>query len=183
MKQPVTIWPHLIPFIFNEMEGDMSASTPSKKVKLIKLSKSSNLGLFLMILLERSNPDIDTSRITGHSIFLSIEKRKGLQAHKATLFSKCRNNNQVIELDPDDCHIFNNYLEYLLRMCLISYINGYTDSPLTDNIVREAIRRFMVRHELFEYDIDPEALRVAYYNNVKKSALLAYQQARSMNKR
>lgn len=183
VRRPAEIWPHLIPFLFNEMEGDVSASTPSKKVKLIRLSKSSNLGLFLLILLERSNPDIDSSKTTGHSLFLSIEKRKGLQAHKATLFRKYRNKNYVLEITAEDNHILNNYLEYQMRMCLVSYINGYTDSPLTDNIVRYAIRRFMVRHELFEYDIDPEGLRVIYYNNCKKSALLAYQQARAMNKR
>lgn len=183
IKKPAVIWPHLIPFLFNEMEGDMSASTPTKRVKLIKLSKSSNLGLFILLLLQRSNPEKEIAPNTSHSFFISIEKNKGLQAHKATIFSRHRSNTSALELTEEDNHSLNNYLEYQMRTCLINYINGYVDSSMTDNIVREAIRRFMVRHELFDFDIDPETFRVMYYNNknTKSGCLLSYQQSRSIN--
>jgi len=166
---PVKIKPHLIPFLFNEMEGDSTATTEDKKVKLVRITKRSTMGFILMILQERITPDYDLEKITGHTLFLSVEKN--VHGNKATLFRKVNNTNFELMLHPDDVDFFNEFLEDLFRITLVSYIQGYAAKP-NDNQVRFAIFKYMELHELFQYEVDPESLRRMYYTSLKKKHIL-----------
>lgn len=166
---PVKIKPHLIPFLFNELEGDSSATTEDKKVKLVRITKRSTMGMILIILQERVTPDYDLEKITGHEIFLTVEKN--IKGNKATLFRKVNNTVFELMLHPDDVDFFNEFLEDLFRITLVSYVQGYAAKP-NDNQVRYAVYKYMELHELFQYEVDPESLRRMYYTALKKKHLL-----------
>lgn len=175
---PVTIRPHLIPFLFNEMEGEQSATTEVKKAKLIKITKSSSLGLLLIILQERITPDYDLEKITGHTLFLSVEKNN--KGNKATLFRKVNHTGYEIQLLPADVVFFNEFLENIYRTSLIAYISGYSSSG-GEKQVRQAIHQFMLKHDLYDYNIDPESMRREYYRAQKKNMILHRFQFRNSN--
>lgn len=175
---PVTIKPHLIPFLFNELEGDSDAAIPERKVKLVHITRRSTMGVILLILQERITPDYDLEKITGHSIFLSVEKN--LSGNKATLFRRVKNRDTLLELLPEDVAFFNEFLENIFRNTMVSFVNGFKSRD-DEHQVREAIHRFMLKHNLYETNIDPESLRAEYYRAQKKKGSLQRFQFRNKN--
>lgn len=160
------------------MEGEHSATTENRKVKLIKITKNSNIGLLLIILQERITPDYNLEKITGHTLFLTVEKN--ISGNKATLFRRVNSTNYELELIEEDVYFFNEFLENIFRTSLVSFINGFARSQ-GEKKVREAIHQFMVKHDLYEYSIDPETLRQEYYRSQKKNMTLHRFQFRGAN--
>ena len=162
----VYIRPHLISFLFNELEGEKEGFYEFKKSKLIRVTKMSVLGQFIHLFKTRATDKV-SSKISGYHIFLSIDKNDS-KNNEGTVYEKINQNNIHLELLPGDVKLLNDHLESLFRISLAKFIEGYIKNRSGTKFVNDAIHEFMLEHNLYDTEIDPESLRGFYYRSKKK---------------
>lgn len=165
----VSIRPHLVSFLFQELEGETQAVYGDKKVKLSKISRSSLLGQMIDEFKAFSNQKkLSTSR--SFSIFLKITEsgeKSGL------VHEKHDTNYNVLELSAVHVKMINDFFENIFRISLVEFIKGYAQGTASKKFINEAIDQFMINHNLYTTEIDPESLRRSYYNAIKKKHSLS----------
>lgn len=166
----VYIRPHLISFLFNELEGEKEGFYEFKKSKLIRVTKMSVLGQFIHLFKTRATDKV-SSKISGYHIFLSIDLNDHNKS-EGTVYEKINQNNIHLELLPGDVKLLNDHLESLFRISLVEYIEGYIKHRSGQKFVNDGIHEFMLLHNLYDTEIDPESLRRFYYNSKKKDSSL-----------
>lgn len=166
----VYIRPHLISFLFNELEGEKEGFYEFKKSKLIRVTKMSVLGQFIHLFKTRATERV-SSKISGYHIFLSIDINDS-KNNEGTVYEKINQNNIHLELLATDVKLLNDHLESLFRISLVEFVHGYIKHRSGTKFVNDAIHEFMLLHCLYDTEIDPESLRRAYYNSKKKSKCL-----------
>lgn len=165
----VTVRPHLVSFLFQELEGETQAVYGNKKVKLAKISKASLLGQMIMIFKTRATP-IEKKTLKSFGVFLTLEngtERKGL------FHEKSYKDYNVLELRSEDVLFINNFLESIFRISLVEFIKGYVKKNNERAYVNRAIEQFMIDHFLYDTEIDPESLKRMYYRSLKKKHSLS----------
>lgn len=168
----VYIRPHLVSFLFQELEGDTKAEYATKKIKIAKVTKRSALGQLLHIFKSRAVSVKASNKVTSYNIFLSLDTDNAAE-NKATINQQINFTHTQLELRPEDVKFINDYLEGLFRLSFVAYVKGYAksnDSPAKE--ISSAIHQFMMDHNLYDTETDPEALRRLYYREVKKNHLL-----------
>lgn len=165
----VKIRPHLVSFLYQELEGETQAIYGQKKVKLAKVSRSSPLGLmidaFKLMAGQKS-----VGRLKSFSVFLTLNENSdntGLFHEKHDL------NHKILELLPEHVTIINEYLESMYRISAIEFIKGYANNSDSHKFIDEAVNQFMVIHNLYYTEIDPISIRRFYYNSLKKKHSLS----------
>ncbi|HBK83504.1 MAG TPA: hypothetical protein DDZ41_07885 [Flavobacterium sp.] len=170
---PVNIRPHLVSFLFKELEGK-EASYMNTKSKTIKIQRFSSLG---KILYSQINDSILNIKRKDHFIiFLRIEKKSSFdyQGHICIEVNKLFENLKLPEINIIN---INNLLEDIFRISFIYYIEGSLDYN-KDVPITTVIDKFIDKYDLLEVGYSNETLRRLYYrekNNQKKIARLQNQ--------
>lgn len=170
----VYIRPHLIPFLFQELEGDKEAVYEQKKVKLAKATNGSVLGQLIHVFKHRADKIKPSVKIKGFSVFISFDSENETET-KATISERTWNQYHHLQLQEEDVKLLNDLLESIFRLSFIQFVKGYIKNTDSVDFVNKAIHEFMLAHHLYEVDVDPESLRRFYYYNVdpvKKNHLL-----------
>lgn len=162
----VKIRPHLISFLYQELKGDNEAIYNNKKVKLCRICKSSLIGQ-MIINFKKEVSDINTEKINSFSLFLSIETSE----NKGVFHEKAGSKHKVLVLPKIHNDFINHTLESIFRISLIAFVNGYTSNSEAYDLVKSAIHQFMLIHNLYDTELDPETLRSYYYDSKKKGLL------------
>lgn len=173
----VNIRPHLVSFLYQELHGQIQADVEGKKVKLAKVSRSSLLGQ--MIETFETTAVESKKRANQYSIFLRITE-DGIK--EGTFHSKTAGSYKVLELQPEHVTIVNDLLENMFRLSAVEFIKGYAKGSNSLNAINSAINEFMVTHQLYDTDIDPESIRRMYYNALKKNHSLSRLQNQTSNR-
>jgi len=175
----VNIRPHLVSFLFKELEGETKAEYKSKKVKLARVTKRSSLGQLLYIFKARAYNEAASKKVTNYNIFLSVDAEDPKQ-NQATINQRINITHSQLFLLDEDVKFINNYLEGLFRLSLVNFVKGYVKHDTSSeknnkrmySYISTAIHEFMLDHNLYDTETDPEALRRLYYREVKKNHLL-----------
>ncbi len=167
MKIPVTIRPHLIPFLFQELEGKESEYM-SVKSKLITIYPYSIIGKFINYQLEIWDED---SKKHPYTIYLSVEK-KGATTYKGTIYISIKKTHSELLLTVDQSNELNNLLEDMFRISFCYYIDGALEHGENTKIL-QAIDKFIIKYDLLESGFSRETLRMLYYRDKKKGNKLS----------
>jgi hypothetical protein len=160
----VNIRPHLVSFLFQELEGETQATYGDKKVKLARISRSSLLGQMIEEFKSFSGQK-KTAASRSFSIFLKITdsgERTGL------LHEKHNSNHSVLELHPSHVKIINDFFETIFRASIVEFVRGYAVNSNSKKFINEAVNQFMINHDLYLTEIDPETLRRYYYRAINR---------------
>lgn len=166
----VYIRPHLISFLFNELEGEKEGFYEFKKSKLIRVTKMSVLGQFIHLFKTRATKKV-SSKISGYHIFLSIDINDS-ENNEGTVHEKVNQSTIQLELLPGDVKLLNDHLESLFRISFVEFVKGYVKHRNSTKYVNDAVHEYMLLHNLYDTEIDPESLRKVYYNSKKKRRTL-----------
>ena len=166
----VNIRPHLVSFLYQELKGESEANYENKKVKLCRICKSSLLGQMLLDF-KKEIPQQKIKKISNFSIFLLIEPTE----KKGVFHEKVGSNYKILELTPIQSTLINNTLDSIFRISLLEFIKGFSYNNKSRSFVNDAIHQFMVMHNLYDTEIDPETLRSYYYDNKSRGLLYRFQ--------
>ena len=171
----VDIRPHLITFLHQEFKGESRAFYNQKQVKLAKVKKSSVLGGLLTTFKERATQK-QVTNINSYTIFFSIDEDNN--TNNTAVFHEKTNtkqgyNYEVLQLLESDVLLINNYLESLYNVALTSFMNGYTKNRTEEENISKGVHEFMLHHNLYDTELDPESLRRAHYRMQNYNNLLS----------
>lgn len=172
---PVTIRPHLVSFLFKELEGK-EASYMNTKSKTIKIYPFSSLG---KILYSQLINHIKIGRNDQYLIFLSIEKKRNLE-FQGQLCMEVKKLYENLLLPEANVRNINNLLEDIFRISFIYYVDGCMEHSNEPSITR-AVDCFIEKYELLEVGFSNETLRRLYYREKKKNKHLSRLQNQSSN--
>mgnify|MGYP006193732515 CR=1 FL=1 len=172
---PVTIRPHLVSFLFKELEGK-EASYMNTKSKTIKIYPFSSLG---KILYSQLINHIKIGRNDQYLIFLSIEKKRNLE-FQGQLCMEVKKLYENLLLPEANVRNINNLLEDIFRIAFIYYVNGCMEHSSEPSITK-AVDSFIEKYELLEVGFSNETLRRLYYREKNKSKHLSRLQNQSSN--
>ena len=167
---PVQIRPHLIPFLFKEMEGT-EAGYMNKTVKSIKIYPFSSIGKFLYSQLS------DFKKIGKRDqfiIYLTIEK-KSLNVYYGYLYVSINKVTEMVYLQESKVKEINNLFEDIFRISFVYYIEGYMEHNPNKEIIL-AIDKFIDKYDLLELGFTNEGLRRLYYREKTKNNKLSRMQ-------
>ena len=161
----VTIRPHLVSFLFEELQGDTQAVYGEKKVKLACISRSSYIGQMLETFTSISPEAITTPRVSSYSVFLTLTDN----GEKTGLFhTKHNKTHKVLMLPKNYVFLINEFLENIFRISLVEFVRGYTSGSKIHRAVEAAVNKFMLDHDLYATELDPASLKAMYYKTKKK---------------
>jgi hypothetical protein len=172
---PVHIRPHLVSFLFKELEGK-EASYMNTKSKTIKIYPFSSLG---KILYSQLVNHIKIGRNDQYLIFLSIEKKRNLE-FQGQLCMEVKKLYENLLLPEPNVRNINNLLEDIFRIAFIYYVQGCLEHDKEANVTK-AIERFIDKYELLEAGFSNETLRRLYYREKSKNKHLSRLQNQSSN--
>lgn len=187
---PVQIRPHLIPFFFQEFEGE-EASYLNKKVTAIKVSTKSSLGRMMRLFMVKVEKP---SRVDHYNIFLSVADTPSGKVFEGNFYKQESSfvfdpaNNvkfesgakSFLELPPDVNRDINNLMEDIFRMAFVYFVDGYMIDGKRN--ITQGINAFMDKYDLLEFNFDNEKLRQLYYREMNKSKRLSRFQNRPANR-
>ena len=169
----VYIRPHLVPFLYKELEAEKEARYEYRKSKLVRVTKMSVLGQFIYLFKTRAKEKVP-SKISGYHIFLSFDAND-IANSNAMVCERSNRDNIHIELLPSDVKLLNDLLESIFRISFEQFINGYVKNRTGNKVVNDGVHQFMLMHDLYNTDLDPERLRRLYYNSKKKPLMYRMQ--------
>lgn len=173
---PVKIRPHLIPFLFKEMEGT-EAVYMNQKVKSLKIYPFSSIGKFLISQIEDSKK---FGRNDQFIVYLNIEK-KSFNEYDGFLYSSINKVTEKIYLCESKVNDINNLIEDIFRISFIYYMDGYLFfNP--EKKVSEAVNKFIDKYDLLEFGFSDIGLRRLYYREKNKANKLSRMQYNSSNR-
>lgn len=174
---PVKIRPHLIPFLFKELEGKDSEYM-GKKNKAIVIYPFSIIGKFLNYQLESGNKE---GKKNPYTIYLSIEK-KTITTYDGTIYISENGTYFQLFLTEDQIQELNNLLEDIFRISFIYYMDGFLKYNKNINPISAAINDFIEEYNLLEVGFSYDTLRKLYYREKKKDKKLTRLQHHSGNR-
>lgn len=165
----IKIRPHLVSFLFQELEGETKAIYGGNKAKLADISRSSLLGKMIESFKMMCGQDCP-SKLVSFSVYLRVSDT----GENSGDFYESRNkNHEPLYLHPEHNLIINEFLEAMFRISAVEYIKGYSKGSSSSKFVNEAVHNFMIEHDLYDTEIDPESIRGFYYKALKKNHSLS----------
>lgn len=164
------IRPHLISFLYEELEGNTKAIYETKKVKIVRVTKKSPLGQLLRVFKTRANSIEYANKIENYNVFISLDGTE-IASSKVSItegYHVQRVNREAKELTllKEDVKCINDFLETIFKISLMQFLKGYVQENNNKNKIRQGIHLFMLEYNLYDTSIDPSNLRDFYYNNI-----------------
>jgi hypothetical protein len=176
MTKPVTIRQHLVPFLFQELEGRESEYM-SLKSKIITIYSYSTIGKFINYQMNKSNPETKTNAFT---LYLAIEK-KGPTNYMGSIYVSEKKTYTELLLTNEQNEEINDLLEDLFRISFCYYIDGALEHNPNTKLLK-AIDNFIIKYDLLEAGFSRYTLKMLYYREKKKGKKLSRTQRHSANR-
>jgi hypothetical protein len=173
---PAQIRPHLIPFLFKEMEGS-EANYMTKKTKTIKIYPFSSLGKFMYNLM---SGHVKLGKNDHMVLYLTIEQKK-FNVYYGYLYASIGKSYELVKLNENQVKELNNLLEDIFRISFVYYIDGYVEFSPFGNI-RNGIDRFLDKYDLLELGFQTESMRQLYYREKEKGTKISRMCNQSSNR-
>lgn len=174
---PIQIRPHLIPFFFQEFDGE-EASYLNKKVTAIKVSTKSSLGRTIRLFMVKVNIPV---KIDNYQLYLSVaDHPDGGKTYEGNFYRFESGQSSFLQLPPEVNRDINNLLEDIFRMAFIFYVDGYMEDGKKN--ITQGINKFIDQYELLEFGFCNEKLRQLYYREKGKNKRLSRFQQRPANR-
>ncbi len=175
---PINIRPHLIPFLFKEFEG-IEARYLDRHVKSCKITTNSSLGFMFNMILEKADyPD----KPDKFNMFISITRTGNKKVYKARMYKTEKGKNSFLKVQPEHAEDFNQLLEDLFRTALVFYVEGASESIEKKGLTDKAIKKFMTKYELDEYNFTVSSLRRLYHRQKTKAKKISRFQKQPANR-
>lgn len=165
---------HLVPFLFETMEG-ATASYEGQKVKMIHLRPASSLANYLYNVIGhevKKNCKVDDVFF----LYLSISKKNTFQ-YSGTIYIENKGIKSELSLCLDKIRSINNLFEDIFRISIVSFVEGCVYGGME---ITKACEKFIEKYNLEEYEFSEGQIRKMYYV-AKKKVLLRRFQDRSVN--
>ena len=175
---PVQIRPHLIPFLYKEMEGT-EANYMSRRTKSIKIYPFSSLGKFFYSQMSQYGAIGKQDQLM---LYLVIEK-KSLNVYYGYLYASIKKVNDMVYMEEYQVKEINNLIEDIFRISFIYYVDGFLEHNAMGQIT-QGIDRFIEKYDLLELGFNTDGLRRLYYREKAKGAQMSrmqYQSATRVN--
>lgn len=164
---PVHIRPHLIPFFFQEFEGE-EANYLNKKVSAVKISTASSWGRLIRMMMVKVNIP---AKVDQYQLYLSVaDNPAGGKTYEGTFYKFENGISSFLQLPPEVNKDINSLLEDIFRISFIFFVDGYLYEG-KKNIVK-AINIFIDKYDLLEFNFCNEKLRQLYYREKAKGRRL-----------
>ena len=155
---PLHIRPHLIPFLFKELEGSEVLHL-NKKVKACKVSSRSNLGFMIRTALQKTDKPVKC----GHYyVYLALDD----DFVDGKLYNVVNGKNSFLHVPEYQEKKINEILEDLFRMAFVYSTKGMLKNNKS-LLVRDAIAEFMTEYQMDDYGFDLESVRRLLDRNSK----------------
>lgn len=167
---PTIIRPHLVPFLFQEMEG-VSAAIDFQRVNMVHLFPTSSLANYLYTQIndvEKTKFGIPRNKFL---LYLSIEKKTKFTL-SGTIYINKKGVKEILHMDIKKVRAVNNLFEDMFRTSLVFYVEGYVAAGLE---IIKGLDLFAEKYNLLEYGFTTELLRSIYYSQKKKKLLNRFQ--------
>lgn len=165
------IRPHLIPFLYEELQGDTKAVYENKKVKLVRVTKKSPLGQMLRIFKSRANSIDYANKIENYNVFIALDENSiessRVRVTEGHHVKREKQQNKDLTLLREDIKCINDVLESMFRISLVQFLKGYIKDNTDYNKVKHGIHLFMLEYQLYDTPIDPDNLRDFWYNTTQ----------------
>lgn len=166
---PIQIRPHLVPFFFEESEGE-EAFYCGKKHKSVLFSPTvSSVGRIIRLLMVKSDVPL---KVKDFNLFLTISDTPDKKTYSGTFYKQVDGRNSFLKLPKEAGEDINDLLEDIFRMSFISYMKGCAENN-SDAVIVEAINKFIDRYDLLEFGYSNDTLRKLYYRGKKKNRMIS----------
>lgn len=158
---PFKLSPHIIHYFFQEFEGSTKRYA-GREVKTIPLDPNSFIGKFIISNLRKL--DYPVKDISHFSLFIEMAHiSRKTYCVKQRLFKRENLTNSFVELPEEYMKDVDDMLDDLFRHNFFYFVEGYSKDA-SDGKVRRAIRLFMDRYQLWEFDqFNMDQLSRLYY--------------------
>lgn len=171
---PIVIREHLVPFFFQESDGE-EAGYGNRKVKSVLFSpKVSTVGRIIRLLMIKAGRPLN---VDNFNLFLTISDDGNGKKYLGQFYKHENGRNSFLMLPKDANDDINDLLEDLFRMSFVSYMNGCVENN-GDACVVLAIDKFIDKYDLLEFGFSNDTLRRLYYREKKKGKIAARFQAK-----
>lgn len=162
---PVTIKPHLIPFLYQHFKGE-TARVNNKRVKSFIIDMRTPFGKMIRFLAKKkpSKKRCDTT----YSIFFSLEEFPRGRQYFGQFYKFESGENSFLELDAEAIDFINAELEDSLVTSMMFFLLGWHHKDGEQGLSK-GIQQFCVKYDLFEHGYDVAAVRRRFYRWLDKT--------------
>lgn len=166
---PILIRPHLIPFFFQESEGQ-EFNYGGKRGKSVLFSPMvSTVGRIIRLLMIKSGKPL---KIENFNLYLSISDTPTGKKYQGQFYKHESGRNSFLMLPQDANNDINDLLEDMFRMSFVSYMNGAVENNTNAEVVA-AINKWIDKYDLLEFGFSNDTLRQLYYREKKNGKIIA----------
>ena len=162
---PVTIKPHLIPFLYQHFKGD-TARINNKSVKSVVIDTRTPFGKMIRFLAKKSSQKKGCD-IT-YSIFFSLEEFPRHRKYFGQFYRYESGVNSFLLFDQEGIDYINSELEDQLNTSMMFFLLGWHQNDGELGLAK-GIQLFCVKYDLFEYGYDVAAIRRRFYRWLNKT--------------
>lgn len=171
---PSYIRPHLVPFLFKELEGT-EAGYMNKEVKSITIHPSSSLGKYLQAQIATT---VKLKKKDKFIIYLTVEKKR-FNIFYGLFYIVIDKVKERLMLPEEAVNNINYLIEDMFRIGFIYYVDG---SIAAGKSITNSIDSFIDKYDLLEVGFSNNNLRTLYYREKKKDSKLSRMQFHSSNR-
>ena len=160
---PVTIKPHLIPFLFMELKP-LVISRNNKQTVVAKVTNETSLGIFLRLLMKKTykKNECDESR----TIFLRVRENARIPSDLKNTYSYPVGVFSYLYLPEEGQNFLNEHLEKKFNTAIMFYIHSWREKKGSQSI-DEGILNFLDKYQLEEYNYTTSRIRREYYRKLE----------------
>ena len=163
----VEIRTHLIPFLMKEFTGKEVVYENTKALS-VRFFPSSSISKYLYQVTEYQRK---RDKQDEFFLYLTVQHCKR-EVYYGALYVDKKGVFEPMELEQKQIIAFNDLLEDLFRITLVSFIQGCVQGSIR---CTDAIMMMVKKYELEEVGLDTNAIRTMYYREIKKKRLMRMQ--------
>lgn len=167
---PVEIRPHLIPFFFQEFDGE-KASYRGKEVTAVKISTKSSLGRMMRLFMVKIAKPVKTDY---YNLYLSVADTPSGKEYEGTFYRYESGSKSFLEMPKDVSREINGLLEDIFRIAFLYFVSGYMYEGKSN--ITKGIDAWIEKYDLLEFGFSNSSLRQLYYRERNKGKLNRLQQ-------
>lgn len=161
-QKPLEIRPHLIPFLFEELEGN-EAAHDNVNAKFIPFQNKSSMARYLHCQMGYKSSDNKPK-----FLFYLVICQKNKLHFSGSVYIETKGLKEKLFIDAEKVTEFNNLIEDVFRVSFKSFVDGCLFAGLS---LKNAIEYFLDKYDLYEFGYDFENFRMIYYRQKNKRLL------------
>lgn len=165
---------HLVPFLFEQLQGK-EAKYENNKVNMVKLSSSSSLAqLFYEIFPQYATKE---NRVYSSCFLLWLHVHQDIRfKYYGSVYIEKKGVKEIVKTTKKNIDKVNNILEDIFRTALIFYIDGQVEAKVE---VKSACANFIKKYYLEDCGMELENIRILYYRYKQRKKLSRFQKQAS----